>query len=354
MSNEARNQTSKTEWLKALGSIMTPLIVAALGFYFSYTLDKQQENEASTRLYTELISKREQAESDLRKEMFNYIIGTFLDKDRGKLSDKVFNLELLAYNFHKSFNLMPIFKQLDREIEIVDTSRSAKAQYRNRLQKVAREITSKQVAALESAGEKIELIIDFAEPKDIRVIHLENSTKDNTAFQLFPFKMAIHRKGSDPIQRYGSFKVNDVLPDSKELDVALEIKTPRDPKRIAEWEASLGEQPAKDAYLDSLERVLLEAANPDLSQAAPGRGFAKPQPPDSLFKQIALEFRVNYFDFPMIDNVRLSGDERCAVVLTDFDANNALAYLTIIGFPGSHASLKEKPYYDEVVEKLLE
>ncbi len=63
-----------------------------------------------------------------------------------------------------------------------------------------------------------------------------------------------------------------------------------------------------------------------------------------------LTFHVGFFDFPMIDNTRLSRDQRAAVVLNEF--NDAGADLTLVFFPGSYASLKEKVSYDEVVEKL--
>jgi hypothetical protein len=55
----------------------------------------------------------------------------------------------------------------------------------------------------------------------------------------------------------------------------------------------------------------------------------------------------------MIDNTRLSSDQRCAVVLNDFDSAQGLADLTLVSFPGKYSGLREKPYYDEVVAKLL-
>ena len=61
-------------------------------------------------------------------------------------------------------------------------------------------------------------------------------------------------------------------------------------------------------------------------------------------------FNVGVYDFPMIDNTRLSKDQRAALVINQ--VNNAGADLTLVYFPGSYASLKEKVSYDEVVEKL--
>ena len=68
---------------------------------------------------------------------------------------------------------------------------------------------------------------------------------------------------------------------------------------------------------------------------------------------ITQEFTIDFFQFPMIDNTRLSNDMRCAVVMRDFDYYNKFIEVDILYFPGSLSSLKEKPYYDEVVKKLL-
>ena len=53
----------------------------------------------------------------------------------------------------------------------------------------------------------------------------------------------------------------------------------------------------------------------------------------------------------MLDNSRLSDDQRFAVMLDEFDESSAL--ITLVYFPGHYASLKEKPYYDDIVKRLL-
>jgi len=54
----------------------------------------------------------------------------------------------------------------------------------------------------------------------------------------------------------------------------------------------------------------------------------------------------------MIDNLRLSNDQRVAVVLTDMNRDGAS--LSLVYFPGSRASLREKPYYEEILQKLAD
>jgi hypothetical protein len=53
----------------------------------------------------------------------------------------------------------------------------------------------------------------------------------------------------------------------------------------------------------------------------------------------------------MIDNTRLTGSERCSVTVMRI-VDNAVT-LAIAYFPASRASLKDKPYYDEVLNDLL-
>ena len=61
-------------------------------------------------------------------------------------------------------------------------------------------------------------------------------------------------------------------------------------------------------------------------------------------------FNVGFFDFPMIDNTRLANGLRCAVTLSALSRTNA--DLATVCFPAEYAGLKDRPYYDEVIQKL--
>jgi hypothetical protein len=70
-----------------------------------------------------------------------------------------------------------------------------------------------------------------------------------------------------------------------------------------------------------------------------------------LTAEVDTRFWVGTFAFPMIDNTRLTEGERCAVTLdTVSEALSLQARLAY--FPESRASLKDKPYYDEVLRRL--
>jgi len=269
--------------LQPVGGLLAALAVAALGFFGSQFLERREASETRVRVYSELMSKREEAESALRKDMFLSIIESFLGPGTTPIESKVLNLELLAYNFHESLNLKPLFAHLSKQI--TTTNEIDKREYTARLQRVAREVVRKQMLVLESAGKKYDRTSDLEE--------LRNS---HGGIQLNDATLKL-----GDIQRL--FRVFVLKADSelKELKIRLEVTTPLD-----------------DSEEDTYD----------------------------------VEFRVGYFDFPMVDNTRLSQDQRCAIVLNAFDEYSA--DITVVYFPGSYASLREKPYYEEVMQKLLQ
>src|SRR6476646_9372145 len=102
--------------LRPLNGLLTALAVAILGYYTSSIVRQQETRDSNERVYTQLMSSREQADSSLRKDMFLSIIQTFQQPEQVGLEAKMLNLEMLAYNFHDSLNLKPIFAYIDREI----------------------------------------------------------------------------------------------------------------------------------------------------------------------------------------------------------------------------------------------
>lgn len=280
--------------LQAGGGLLTAVTVALIGFIGSNYLkdresadtasrEKMQANETNVRIYTELMSKREEAESALRKDMFVSIIQSFLRPGSTSLDERVLNLELLSYNFHESLNLKPLFIYMNKLIQ--RSNDPGKAGYQTRLFNVATEISLKQMLVLESAGAKADRDIDF------------DAFKENPGgIPLEPVTLTI-----EGIQRQFSLFVLEADKKTRELKMRLEVRTPKD-----------------------------TTGNMETSTA---------------------EFWVGFFDFPMIDNTRLTQDQRCAVVLNAFE--DGLASITLAYFPGSYASLKEKPYYMEVVQNLM-
>src|SRR5512134_1154002 len=270
--------------LQPVGGLLAALAVAGLGFFGSQFIERRQAEETRARFASELISKREEADSALRKDMFVSIIQSFLRPESTSLEDRLLKLELLAYNFHESLNLKPLFTQLER-----DTFRSGKGEggeLRERLSKVAREVTRKEMVVLEDAGRSFERTVDF-----------DDLAKNPGGIPLEPARLTL-----DNVERIFTLLVKKVDAGRKEMLFRMEVKT---------RSGDAGEYRTDDA-----------------------------------------EFWVGYYDFPMIDHVRLSHDQRCAVVLRNFGGGSAR--IAAVYFPGAYASLKEKPYVQEMVKSLLQ
>jgi hypothetical protein len=284
--------------LKPAGGLLTALAVGLVGYYGSAVIDRSQARDTDVRLYAQLMSQREDAETSLRKDMFNSIIGTFLKtKPTGyDYEQQVLNLELLAYNFHEALDLAPLFK--DVYMKIRDSKDKNADEYMHRLEKVASEVKSKQIAALEDSGGKLDASIN-----------LEELDKNLDGLRVIDGIISPHSEvagGLDPVLQRMQFRV-EVLsadPKKKEIRVKLEVRPTQ--------ETTAGSKVEDASY--------------------------------SIFT-------VSPFDFPMIDNTRLPHGQRCAIVVRRF--GDPSVDITLVYFPGSRASLKEKPFYDEAMHDLL-
>ena len=293
MGDKERDKWDKAEIIcKSVGAVLTPLVIVGLGLLGNHIIQKNQQREQKaqqeiqrreqkTQLYTQLMSQREESESGLRKDMFSSIINSFLKPGSATLEEEVLNLELLAYNFHESLNLKPLFIHLKNQINSEKISKEEKRRYLDRLKKVAKEITNKQVYILEEVGQKFDMTIIFKNT-DRSKTQLEDVTKRKLTL--------------NGIER--TFEIEAIERDLEDKRIRIRL------------------------YISSAY------------QQAP----------------IVHDFWVDFFDIPTIDHIRLSNDQRCSVVLKVF--KNYGAEITLLYFPGSYASLKEKPYVEEMLKKL--
>lgn len=301
--------------LRPVGGLLTAVAVAWLGFFGRSVLEERQRADAKTSLYAQLMSSREQADSSLRQSMFNTIIDDFLaspgedevELPKGKTwaeaayEREVLKLEVLAYNFHDALDLAPLFKDVSRRLaddanpENEGTDPEARTALLNRVQDVAVEVTYRQVSALEDTGAVRRRSVDietFEEEGIVAAVSDEVLSGRETG------------EGEQLVPRLFTLEVLQIDQRRKEVRVRLVV-----------WDID-----------EETHRAVSEAPLVDV------------------------DFVVGFFDFPMIDNTRLPGGARCAVVLTaltDYNADLTFAY-----FPGSRASLKQKPFYDEIIDNL--
>lgn len=273
--------------MRPMGGLLTAAALTVLGFITSSALSQRQAVDTNTRLYTELMSRREESESALRKDMCVSIINSFVSPRDAGLSASVLNLEMLAYNFHESLNLKPLFMEMRRRVVRAQgeaktpAARAEKDEYLDRLESMAREIVRRQMVVLEGVGKRCDRTIDL--------------TGDPGGTSLEPATLTL-----DGVPTTFTIDVLGVDRANREIRLGLNIDTP-DPEQGRQTKMAT--------------------------------------------------FSVSYFDFPMIDNTRLVGGQRCSVVLNSISDQSA--DITLVLFPGTYASLKEKPYYNEVIESVL-
>ena len=296
--------SGKTGWDKAaivlqpVGGLLTALAVALVGILGSNYLERNRQEEAKHRqqaeaqdarlkLYTELMSRREQAYTALREDMFKSIVGTFLKAPTTELDQKVFSLELLAYNFHESLELAPLFKHLRREVEQSSKPPKEKAEYVKRLERAAQEVAGKQIEILHESG---------------------TSEENGLDLQDFPLMG----------------------------------------KRVFDKCLPLHSEDSKPGNAAKRERCLfVDVIDKDMQAQALRIRLVSNTPEGESVDQL---FWLDFYDLPMVDNTRLSHDQRFAVVLRRFSETGAT--LAFVYFPGSHAGLKDKPFYDEMLHQL--
>ena len=194
---------------------------------------------------------------------------------------------------------MPLFVYMDRKIGS-EQNNTLKVQYRKRLYKMANDVISKQISSLEGAAARETMFITFPDSVIYKPGLSQEMTMDWNDTKVFYDTV----KAGNTVSVYKRvifLKALGYNVEDKTVNVRLDIET---------------------------------SIN------------------DKFVNMVTQEFLIDYFQFPMIDNTRLSNDMRCAVVMRDFDFPNFIE-VDILYFPGSHSSLKEKPYYDEVVKKLL-
>lgn len=273
--------------MKPVGGLITAIAIGLLGFYGSSYLETWKEYETKSRMLADILSRREAAENDLRKDMFQSIMQSFFDPRSSRLEAQVISLELLTYNFHESLDISPLYKYLLRRIR--DSEDPNRQEYIKRLGDAAREIKTKQMLILESVGARADM-----------EVNLEQMAKDPDFVPRQEFDLEV-----EDVKRQFIVAVPEMDLKGGELRIELGIRTLQEPGRKA-------------------------GAAPD---------------------EVHASFWVGLFAFPTIDNTRLAHDQRCAVILKGMTPRRA--YVSVLYFPGSYSSLKEKPYYQEVLNNLL-
>jgi hypothetical protein len=281
--------SENVKWL--VTALLIPATLAVLNQQYQNAQTARQDTEARVRLYTELLSKREEADTTLRKGIFDRVLETYL-KEAKNTDEKIVALELLSTNFNESLDLSPLFWQILREIQ-QPAQKANSDMLMERLQRVSNEVKDRQLALLATSGSRLD--------GNFNTDALGAGT--NKSFEM-----------ENPIDKDLTF----VDPDATD--------------------------PAKQKQSRHFTVFPLEF------DEARHRVFVSVEHRKGNSKVETNSFWLDEFDFPLANFSRISGSERFALVITHYDPPNV--DLTLIYFPSSRSGVKDKPYIDEVISGL--
>ncbi len=292
-------------------TLAIPAVLAVFGYILNKNLSEKNQYDSNIKVYTEIMSRREESENGIRKDMFGKIIDSFMKNDAFKntIETQLVNLELLVYNFHESLNLRPLFRHLERAV--VDGKRERREEYMKRLRKAAEDVIAKQAIILETVGDKKAVTLPFI---GIDSVHYKRCTGD-TCYTAICTLTAVADDTAEARKFVISLDSTDLVRQTVKVTVEVTMLY-----KVARSQKEKGKS----------DTLLINKKEGD-----------------------EVSFWVGYFDFPMIDNTRLKDDFRYAVVLNKFDGDDPpQSRLVLLYFPGEYAGLKEKPFYQDITKKL--
>ena len=310
-------------WIELVKVTALPLVTLVLGFYFNASLNDRQQRDTSLRLYTEVQGRREEADSNLRKDMFNSILQTFMTRDPSLritseevIRQQTLSLELLAANFHESLDIAPLFRDVERRIGLEE--RATNTELRQRLESVSLQVIERQLTTMVDVG-SVErgdaMASKLKEPESAAYLMFGARTVPNPAINPGEgtSRICLTMKADDGLTTYfRQFTVDVTGLDERQREVMVRLVISK---------------PITQAQCQQAELDLVANGEVDTN------------------------FSVGLFDFPMIDNTRLSNNQRAAVSLIALTPD--VLSMKVAYFPASRASLKDKAYYDDLNKALV-
>lgn len=170
MATDPKPPLEGVKW--ALQTLAMPLALVSLPLLYQWKAgemsakaaaenQRREQAEQQFRLYTDLMSKREEADTTVRRGLFDKLVGSYLDPKPGDVDKRLVALELLSLNFHDTLNLSPLFWELDRQIA-ARPKQPSNEEYQLQLDRVASQVKNRQASALEVDGVRATMQVDLA------------------------------------------------------------------------------------------------------------------------------------------------------------------------------------------------
>ena len=343
------------------------LTAAVVAVFVAYIANSYESKMTAVSMF----NQREQAESELRANMFGNLItpisGPKSDGDIG-VQRLLLLTELLTLNFHEHFEFKPLLEYVDARLEASDEMNATEVrQARKSLKSIARRIVDRQIASImqEGSGEDrttIEKVTFIQLPEfEERVLadpnqsyswnnytleksaegwRLRTETNDANASGHSNVMGALWQSIQDVVT--GTREKHTDAPDRRVVTAELVTSTSRDGK----WDLHFTLYDVGQEITINFDIAAHEANSVDIN--------------------LDKVFTLSPFDFPLTDNTLLSDANRYAFVLDDViedanftnDANRSdsfitnIALLKVIWFPKNYFTPRERPVdYVKFLEK---
>ncbi len=356
---DKKPEPPQIDWFDRISKLFVPIlgsvVITFIAIYGDKSLTNYTSRQENARLITELQIQREQAESDLRKDIFEQALGALMSQEELNSPDlswskRLLKLELLAENFGGTLSITPLFSELDRDLEKVqftapigsNTDINIRA-IRNRLRNIAKRQSQNQLSSLAQHGDIIEIKIDLKKGgKQFANFASEISNREQnneiTYSREFKWPEDIARRNLGPKRDWTNGDEYDQEL-AKEIGVLGTIEVNNTKRYVTVTLGAL--DPVRKEVSVTLE-ICWNLNNQITSGVCDG-------------EFVRQTFDLNYFNFPKINNTRLSDNQRFAMVMEDYDTENTYSprlELAAVIFPSEFSSLRDRPSMQESVNLL--
>lgn len=322
--NAAKNIWAK---LDALAKVIAATSAIVGTIYIPYVIQANAEQSRMSQAYMQVMTEREKADTGIREQMFKTLLERYLGEFKAdpqnlrEFKRRIVFLDVLTLNFQEFLNAKPLFEDLhDRIVEYERRIHDMRAPaLKEDLQRVARRAAARQVAML--AAKAVEFGVGNASHQDRACVRLYEvvGLSDGKEEQLQNPRdgwdcrddavLTPSRAGTAPAEEERQeYAITIKLTDMHESGVKVQV-TP---------------------YLQHFRARRLTRNDP----------LVKP-----------LDFEVSYFDLPYMDNTKLFGGKRFALLLKRMEGKDH-AFMEAVTFDEQFVSLRDRPYFEEMLRKL--
>ena len=354
-------------WKDALDAVVK-LIVAGVGIFVVVIANDFQSSLTTSNV----LNQREQAESQLRAQMFGDLIRplTTTSAAQSLTADQELLLaELLALNFHENFEFKPLLVHIDERLKAEKKGSVAdRAAKRDELRSVANRVMQRQVAMLTRLPKSVNADRKDAAPAPptqgcmtrIAVLLVEapealppggeTSSAVDSCARLVVTRPLEQITLKSPSGRYEL--LIEIAKDINVIDETIDVHF-----RIADK----GDVKAGPAATDVMAKCLTDDPTPPWKQCVYTEVYRERarEPATRAVTRavepnlVAGDFTLTRFDLPLTDYTLLHDGTRFAMFIDGFDREAKLAMLTLLWFPADYVSPRERPWsYRQLFERM--